>query len=164
MSMSEDVHKRAERLISSTKVEGISAADRDWLNSHLDGCARCRERAAALEQAVAALRSVSISPRPAVVEATRRRVRMRAAEMREQQVRLRALWVACAISWVSGVLSAPLIWWGLRWVGQHLALPSAVWVMAFVLWWTLPAAGAAAAFTWVRGRSSTEEDLRGFSP
>jgi anti-sigma factor RsiW len=162
--MSEDVHQRAERLISTSQVEGISAADQGWLNSHLESCAHCFERAAVLEQLVATLRSVSISPRPAVVEAARRRVRMRAAEMREQQIRLRAMWVACAISWLLGVLSAPLIWWGLRWVGERLDLPSALWMMAFVLWWTLPAAGAAAVFTWVRGRSSTEEELKGISP
>ena len=159
--MSEDAHQRAERLISTSKVEGISSADREWLDGHMESCARCSERAAALEQVVTTLRSVSIPPAPAVVEAARRRVRIRAAEMREQQIRLRALWVACAISWASGVLSAPLIWWGLRWVGERLDLPSAVWMMAFVLWWTLPAAGAAAAFTWARRRSAAGEDLRG---
>lgn len=159
--MSEDVHQRAERLLAISKVEGISAAEREWLEAHLEDCARCAKRATAVEQVVASLRSVSIPPDPAVVEAVRRRVRMRAAELHEQQARLRALWIACAFSWVLGVLSAPLLWWGLQRIGEHLALPSPVWAIAFILWWTLPAAGAGAIFAWLRGSPSSGEHLRG---
>ncbi|HUU13418.1 MAG TPA: hypothetical protein VM182_06880 [Terriglobia bacterium] len=159
--MSEDVHKRAERLIATSNVEGISAPDREWLDEHLESCGRCAQRAAALEQVVVTLRSVSIPPDPAVVEATRRRVRVRAAELHEQQVRLRALWMACAFSWGLGVLSAPLVWWALQWIGEHLALPTAVWTVAFLLWWTVPAAGAGGVLAWLRTRSPSGEYLRG---
>ncbi len=154
--MSEDVHQRAERLLAISKVEGISAAEREWLEAHLEDCARCAKRATAVEQVVASLRSVSIPPDPAVVEAVRRRVRMRAAELHEQQARLRGLWMACALSWALGVLSAPLLWWGLEWIGQRLAMPKPVWFMALVFWWTAPAVAVAGFLIWRKARLERE--------
>ena len=157
--MSEDVHQRAERLISTSRVEGISSADRDWLSSHLEGCVRCSEHAAALERVVATLRSVSISPDARLVEATRRRVQARAHEMREHDARMRALWMSCALSWMLGAVSAPLLWRGLEWIGQRLALPQPVQVVAFAFWWIIPAVVVAAALTWRRSRAPVENGL-----
>ena len=158
--MSEDVHQRAERLISASKVEGISAADREWLDTHLQSCGRCAQRAAALEQVVATLRSVSIPPRPTVVESTRRRVHARALELREHHSRMRALWMSCALSWMLGAVSAPLLWRGLEWVGQRMALPQPVQMVAFVFWWIVPAVLVAAALTWRRSRALAENGYR----
>ena len=154
--MSEDVHKRAERLIATSNVEGISAPDREWLDEHLESCGRCAARFAALEQVVASLHSVSLPLDPAVVEATRRRVHARALELREHDARMRALWMSCALSWMLGAVSAPLLWRGLEWIGQRLALPQPVQVVAFVFWWIVPAVAVAAVLTWRRSRALTE--------
>ncbi len=162
--MSEGVHQRAERLISTSKVEGFSAADRDWLGAHLEGCTRCSERAAALEQVVTTLRSVSIPPRSEVVEATRRRVQAHAHELREHDARMRALWMSCALSWMLGAVSAPLLWHGLEWIGQRLALPQPVQVAAFVFWWIVPAVVVAAVLTWRRSGTLAENGTRTSTP
>jgi hypothetical protein len=154
--MSEDVHQRAEHLLAASKVEGISPAEREWLEAHLESCAPCGERAVALERAVASLRSVSIALDPALVRATQFRVRLRAQELREQESRMRGLWVSCALSWVLGALSAPLLWWGFQWVGRHIALPDLAWQTAFVLWWVMPAAAAVAVLAGLRARASSE--------
>lgn len=155
--MSEDVHGRAERLIAAAPVEGISDDERAWLEAHLEGCRRCTERATSVERAVAALRSVSISASPALVNLTRQRVRLRAQELRDQEMRTRALWISCALSWVFGALTAPLLWQGLEWVGQRVALPESLWWVALVFWWTVPAVAVAAALTWQHTRAFTED-------
>lgn len=154
--MSEAVHQRAERLLAASKVEGISPAEREWLDGHLESCTPCGERAVALERAVASLRSVSIALDPALVKATQFRVRLRAHELREQESRMRGLWISCALSWVLGALSAPLLWWGFQWVGRHIALPDLAWQTAFVLWWVMPAAAAVAVLAGLRARASRE--------
>jgi anti-sigma factor RsiW len=154
--MKEDIHQKAESLIAAAGVEGLSPAQRAWLESHLAECAPCAGRAASLERVVASLRAVPISLDPAVVEATRRRLRLRARELREQQSRMRGLWMACALSWMLGALSAPLLWWGLEWLGERVALPQPVWVMAFLMWWVVPAALIGAVLAWRRTRAATE--------
>ena len=40
--MSGEHHERAHELLAAAQVEGLSAADQAWLDSHLDGCADCR--------------------------------------------------------------------------------------------------------------------------
>jgi len=157
--MSEDVHKTAEHLLAGLKVEGISSAERKWLEAHLGSCARCAEYAAAVERAVASVRSVSIPPNPTLVRATQFRVRLRAQELREQESRMRGLWISCAFSWVLGALSAPLLWWGFQWVGRHMVLPDLVWQTAFVLWWVMPAAVAAAVLAGLRARAARENGI-----
>jgi len=159
--MSEDVHQQAERLIAVARVEGISSAEREWLEGHLESCARCDEHATALERAVGALRTVSIPLDPALVRATQFRVRLRAQELREEKSRMRGLWISCALSWVLGALSAPLLWWGFQWVGRHMVLPDLAWQTAFVLWWVMPAAAVAAVLAGLRERASSENRFLG---
>lgn len=158
--MSGDVHQQAERLLAVAKVQGISATEREWLDAHLEGCARCGEHAAALEHVVASLRLVSIPLDPALVRATQFRVRLRAQELREQKSRMRGLWISCALSWILGALSAPLLWWGFQWVGRHMVLPDLAWQTAFVLWWVMPAAAAAAVLAGLRARALSENGAR----
>ena len=154
--MNEDVHKKAEGLIAAARVEGISPAEREWLDAHLASCARCAAFAESLSRAVNALRSVSVSPRPELVEATRLRVRLRARELREERFRMRALWISCALSWILGAASAPLLWRGFEWAGRRLDLPNLVWQAAFALWWFVAAAIVGGAFVWWRTHASDE--------
>ena len=41
--MTADPHERAKRLIGVKQVERIVAADREWLDGHLETCAACSE-------------------------------------------------------------------------------------------------------------------------
>lgn len=152
--MNPEHHERARELLMAARVGSLIEADQTWLDSHLDGCADCRVYAETLEAAVAAVRAFQAAVDPALTEATRQRLRVRAHELREQEARMRALWVACGLSWVLGVLTAPLLWWGLEWIGQRLVLPKPVWVTAFLFSWIVPAAVVAALLAWRQSRAA----------
>ena len=154
--MNGEHHERARKLLAAARVEGLSAADQAWLESHLDDCGDCRTYAESLERTVAALRSFPAPVDPALVEATHRRLRLRASELREHEARMWALWATCALSWILGALSAPLLWWGFEWIGQHIDAPKAVWIAAFVLWWLTPAAVVGAVVACHRSRGLRE--------
>jgi anti-sigma factor RsiW len=156
--MSEDIHKKAALLAVTSRIEGISETDRAWLDEHLDKCTRCAEHAASLDRAVAALRLPPVAPDPAVMESTRRRVRVRAMELREQRARLRGLWIACVFSWLLGACSAPLLWIAFRWMGQRLDLPQPLWIVALGIYWLVPAAFGAALLAKSWSRKSEAED------
>jgi anti-sigma factor RsiW len=162
--MSEDTHKKAEALISTALVEGISETDRAWLDAHLEECVECASYAASVNRAVAALGSVTVSIRPELVEATRLRMRIRAQQLREERSRIRALWISCALSWILGAATAPLLWRGFEWAGRHLALPDLVWQAAFVLWWFVPAAIVGGALVWWRAGTPGENGIERFLP
>lgn len=154
--MKDQAHERARKLLEASRVEGITPDDQAWLNSHLESCAGCESYAESLEHTLATLRLFQMPINPAIVDKTRRRLHLRARELHEHEARMRALWLACAVSWVVGVGSAPLVWWGLEWIGQHIALPRPVWFLAFALWWIAPAVVVAAVLTWRRSRAATE--------
>jgi hypothetical protein len=155
--MNPDVHQRACQLMDALHVEGILPVDRQWLEAHLAECSTCQGRARANERALQALRSNTINIAPELVSITQARVRLRARELRENQVRMRALWISCALSWVLGVASAPLVWRAFQWIGLYAALPNMIWETAFALWWLLPAGAVAVLVAWNRRRTANQE-------
>lgn len=157
--MSEDTHEKAASLIATSRVEELSEADRAWLEAHLEACAQCAKYAASLDRAVTNLRSFTAGPDPAVMEATRRRVRIRAMELREQRARWTGLWIACAFSWLLGAGSAPLLWMAFGWLGTQLDLPKPLWIAALGAFWIMPAVAGAAALAWQKSRIRQENDL-----
>jgi len=154
--MSEDIHARAARLMDAELVEGIPATERAWLDEHLERCAGCRAHAERTERTVQSLRSLVVQINPALVSATQVRLRLRARELHEHQARMRALWVSCALSWVMGAVSAPLLWRGLAWLGQRFALPQPARLAVFLLAWTVPAVVVGAVLAWQRWRAASE--------
>jgi anti-sigma factor RsiW len=156
--MSDDIHKKAASLMAASRVEGISESDRAWLSLHLDECASCAAHAGSLDNTVAALRSFRASPDPKVLESTRRRVRIRAQELRERQARVRGLWIACVFSWLLGACSAPLLWAAFQWLGVNLDLPKPLWVFALGVYWIVPAALGAAVLAKKWASASDEEE------
>jgi hypothetical protein len=136
--MSQD-HTRAERLIVQDRIEGISAADQQWLQQHLAECVNCAANAGATDRTIGSLRGLSIALPPALVSRTQFRVRIRAEQLRREP-RWRMVWAACGISWLFGAGTAPYVWHGLEWVGHRLGVPNIVWELGFGLWWALPAA------------------------
>jgi len=151
--MNSDIHGRACRLIDVWHAEGISAPERDWLDAHLAECPACTARLVASKRALQALRSNSLIIDPVLVRTTQARVRWRARELRENRVRMRALWISCALSWVLGAASTPLVWQTFRWIGLHSALPKMIWETAFALWWAVPAGVVATLLAWQRQRA-----------
>jgi len=150
--MREDIHERAVQLIDKMQVEGLTAEDRDWLEAHLESCAQCRKQALETERALRALRSAVPRFDVTLVRATQMRTRIRACELIENAARMRALWVSCTLSWVLGVVSAPLLWRGFEWIGHRWAISRAVWMTGFALSWVAPAAIAAAVIAWRHAR------------
>jgi hypothetical protein len=69
---------------------------------------------------------------------TQFRVRLRAEELQESGSVNKFLWAFGLVSWALGVASAPLVWRGFAWAGEHLGLPKPVWVTGAVLWWAVP--------------------------
>jgi hypothetical protein len=141
--MNNDMHARAEALITQECVEGISAVEQQWLVEHLRECQRCTTVANATSQALRALRSISISVPRELASRTQFRVRLRAQQLDVSQPRWRLVYAMCGASWVAGAATAPYVWRGLAWVGHHLGLPNLVWELGFGVWWALPAIVAA---------------------
>jgi hypothetical protein len=143
--MSGDLHGRATQLIAQERIEGISRADREWLAQHLHECSECAGRAEKMNRAVAALRANGIELPRGLAERTQLRVRLRADELRERAPGRGILWAITAASWGLGVATAPWVWRGFAWVGEHTGVPKPLWEVGFVLWWLIPALAAVAA-------------------
>jgi anti-sigma factor RsiW len=153
--MNPEIHQRACRLIDARLVEGISAPEREWLEAHLAECSACRARSSANERAVQALRSNSLIVDPALVSTTQARVRWRSRQLRENQARLRALWISCGLSWLLGAVTAPLLWQALAWMGRHFEVSPAIWITGFTLCWLAPATVVGAVMAWRYSQDSS---------
>ena len=145
--MNEDIHARSERLILESRSADLAAADRDWLEGHLETCSRCAARAASVDAGIRWLRLVSVRVNPAVVEATRLRVQVRANQLRARRFPSIWLCLACTASWIWVGASAPWLWREFAWVAGKMNIPSPLWQMGFALWWAVPALIAAAALS-----------------
>ncbi|MDR3675401.1 MAG: hypothetical protein P4N24_07920 [Acidobacteriota bacterium] len=152
--MNPDVHQRACQLLDALHVEGILPVDRQWLEAHLAECSTCQGRAHANERALQALRSNTISIAPELVSITQARVRLRARELRENQVRMRALWISCGLSWLVGTLTAPLLWQAIAWIGRQFDISQAIRLMAFGICWVAPATIVGAVMAWKHSHAS----------
>jgi anti-sigma factor RsiW len=153
--MNREVHERAQRLIDTWHLEGIPAREREWLDAHL---AECQARALANERALQLLRSNAVRVDPALVSVTQARIRLRARQLRERQARLRALWVSCALSWVLGAVTAPLLWQAISWLGQRFDVSLAISITVFAVCWIAPATVVGAILAWQHSQSAGVED------
>jgi len=146
--MTEESHERALQLIDKMQVESLTAAEREELEAHLESCVHCRKLERQTELALRAFRAAAPRFDSSLVLKTQMQVRVRAREIAENAARLRALWISCTLSWILGVVSAPLMWRGFEWIGHRLALSRVVWVTGFALAWIAPAVVAAAIIVW----------------
>jgi hypothetical protein len=156
--MSENLHASAVQLIAKERVEGLSPSERASLAAHLQDCARCAELARQTDQALRSMRTAAISVPADLASRTQFRVRLRAMELREREPKRRALWLACAASWVFGIASAPYVWRLFEWFGQVTGVPKLVWEIGFGLWWTIPAVFAVIVLILENARQSGESD------
>jgi len=158
--MRDDIHERALQLVDKRQVEGLSAEEHNGLEAHLESCSQCRKQGSETEQALRALRLALPQFDPTLVRTTQMRARIRACELIENAARMRALWISCTLSWVLGVVSAPLLWWGFEWIGHRWAISRAVWMTGFALSWVAPAVVAAAVIAWRQARGSSVTEPR----
>jgi hypothetical protein len=138
--MNSQDHERARRLIDAWHVEGIPAPERDWLDAHLPECVECQAWARAIDRALQVLRANAVRVDPALVSVTQARVRVRARQLRDGQARLRALWIACTLSWILGAVTAPLLWQAISWLGERFDVSRVISITLFALCWIVPAA------------------------
>ncbi len=156
--MSADVHAKAGQLVAQERVEGISAAERSWLERHLAECERCAEQARGTEEAIRALRGMAFLLPRTLASRAQMRVRLRAQELSEREPQRRLLWFTCGMSWALGVASAPYVWRIFEWLGEHTGTPKLVLEMGFGLWWAIPAVFAAAIVLMENARRANESD------
>jgi hypothetical protein len=136
-------HERAIDLLTRRDVEGIAENDDRWLEEHLQECEDCASFDRALSDAGRAVRSVTVMASARLVQSTRARVHVRAAQLREQQARM----VLIGVSFCLGVLTSTVtawIWWKCgAWVADRLGLPSGIVEPGVLLFWLLPAVAIA---------------------
>ena len=153
-----DLHSRALQLISQERVEGLETSDREWLTAHLQDCAQCSNFAGQTENALRSLRTAAIPLPAGLASRTQFRVRLRAQELSEREPKRRAIWLACAISWIFGIASAPYVWRLFAWFGERTGVPKLVWELGFGLWWTIPAVFFVVVVFMEKMRQSSESD------
>lgn len=156
-----NLHEWARQLIDKERIEGLAHDERLWLGDHLAGCETCGGRAAATDAAVRALKSVSVQVPRGLAASTTLRVHEEATKLKHQRARKLALIAGCAVSWIAGVASAPLVWRLCEWVGTTFDLPKIVWELGFVSWWLAPAAFVGLVILWVSERTQRDE-LKGW--
>jgi len=156
--MSENTHDRALKLIAKARVEGISETESSWLRAHLDECKFCTEHARRTDRALRVMRAAVVPMPEGLASRTQFRVRLRAQELREREPKRRALWLACAVSWVFGLASAPYVWSLFQWFGQRTGVPKLVWELGFGLWWTIPALFVVAVLLMENSRKGEQAD------
>jgi anti-sigma factor RsiW len=137
--MMENLHTRAKELFAKSLVEGIAPAERPWLDRHLRDCADCAREMATTRDLLGALRNIPIAMPRDLAARTQLRVRLRAQETAPASQSNLLLWLITAMSWLLGLFSAPLVWRGFAWAGNHLRIPKLALEMGFVLWWIVPA-------------------------
>jgi anti-sigma factor RsiW len=146
--MNPEIHERARQLLTAHRVEGIQAAERDWLEGHLASCAECSRAAEALDSAIRSLRALPVVAGPELVRQTRLAVHSRAEQLHGARSRSVPLWIATAVSSVLMVLTTPFVWQTFAWFGRLAHIPNDVWLVGFLMWWFLPATILAAAAAW----------------
>jgi hypothetical protein len=131
--MTQEMHQQALGLIRKAWIEALAPDEETWLREHLSGCTDCAVRDAQTRSAVEALCSEPVAAEPTLVENTRRLVRWRAQQLREAQERSRMVVFACVISFAWGVLTAPLVWRLVAWLGEAAAMPELVSQVVFLV-------------------------------
>lgn len=158
--MTRDPHQQAQELIAC-RGDGLTEAQRAWLQAHLASCDSCRDYAEAADQLVRALRSVPIAADPALVRATQLRARLHAHKLQQQQERMWLIWISCAVVTLSTALTTPLLWQGFAWLGAWIQVPDLLWQAGFVAFWIAPALAAsvllAARGTFLGSRNGTPQ-------
>jgi len=135
-------HVRARQMLSLADAEQLPAADRAWLESHLEACDSCRAFAQDAGDLVRALRSIPVAADRTLVAATQMRVRLRARELRQRDERLWLVGVSCVVVTLTAALTNLACWRGFTWLVERTHVSAATWPVAFVALFIVPALAA----------------------
>ena len=137
--MNESPHEHARELITLAGGEDLAEAQQSWLRAHLEECAACSDYAEAVGRTVSALRSQPLAANFALVQATQLRVRSRALELRQRQLRAWLVSLSCLFVGLSAAIITPLFWRAFEWMGESAGISSWVWQTGFAFFWIAPA-------------------------
>ena len=137
--MRENIHAHAQGLLAESLVEGISQESKSWLEQHLQSCEECAQQAETTRALLRGLRGVAVDVPADLAARTQLRVRLRAQESVQGSRSSLVLWVLTGMSWLLGILSAPLVWRAFGWLGAEFGVPKLALEFGFVLWWGVPA-------------------------
>jgi len=132
-----DAHEEARELLSLGK--DLLDARQAWLQTHLEGCADCRDYAAAVRGLVQGIRSLPLAADARLVRATQMRVRFHASRLREARERQWLVGLACLGVGLSATLTIPLLWRLFAWIGEWAGVSPLVWQAGFVFFFFAPA-------------------------
>ncbi|MGC2662314.1 MAG: zf-HC2 domain-containing protein [Bryobacteraceae bacterium] len=141
--MNRSVHEQARELIAAG-ADDLVDKQQAFLQAHLRECPSCRDYAEATGRVVRALRSQSFAADSALVQATRMRVRARAAELRQQQERRWLVCVACLFVGLSAAITTSILWRAFEWVSVWGGVSNWVWQAIFAIFWIAPALAVSA--------------------
>jgi hypothetical protein len=149
-----DLHARAQELFAKSLVEGLASGEQTWLNAHCEECAGCSSEFSSTREILQALRTVHVATPRDLAARAQLRVRLRAAEAGQSSRSGFLIWAVTILSWVLGVVSAPVVWRGFAWAGAHFGFPKPALEMVFLLWWAIPALFAVGAVLYQRSLAS----------
>lgn len=140
--MTHDAHERSRLLLAHGDAEQLSPSDRSWLEEHLSACEDCRAFAQETQDLVRALRSIPIAADRTLVTTTQMRVRRRARELRQRDERMWLVGVSCVAVTLAAFVTNVACWRGFTWLVERTHISVALWPIAFVALWIVPALGA----------------------
>lgn len=135
--MQSELHERARYLLDRSLVEGIvegiSAEEQRWLDSHIAQCAECTDYAELSGRAVRALDSFAFELDPEAALRIQEAVRARADQMAGARFST-GIPVAFALT-----IAGSLAMWGIAaWLAARWNVPAPAWHTAFATLWLLP--------------------------
>jgi predicted anti-sigma-YlaC factor YlaD len=137
--MKRDIHEQARELIACSGAADANDESTAWLRRHLQECVECRDYADSAAQLASALHSIAFAADATLVRSTQIKVRARAEQLRQQNERMRLVWLSCCLLSLSGAATTPLLWRSFHWIGEMAQVPGPVWKIAFGLFWIAPA-------------------------
>jgi len=151
-----DEHEHAQALVAASLAGAASAEELAFLQRHLAECRPCAGAAEDMEQGLHALRSVVLRASPVLVAATQRRVRERAAQLRDDRARRAWLVASGLLAVLLTAATSVSLWHVLGWAADRLEVPPLAWMPVILALWLMPGTLAAAAAWLVQGAAGVQ--------
>jgi anti-sigma factor RsiW len=145
--MKEDAHKLAREQMADAMLGILEKAEQRRLEEHLRQCSECANAAGAMREAVGALRAAPVQADPALVNATRRSVRLYAERLREAESQRRMVLISSAMAAVAGAITLPYLFRAFAWAGGYLGVSEVALYVAVLAIWLVPGLLAALAIS-----------------
>jgi Flp pilus assembly protein TadB len=135
--MTWNAHDEARTLIALG--ESLSDAQQEWLRTHLDECEACLQYEEAANAVVRILRSLPLAAPSGLVRATQMRLRFHAHRLQETRQRLWLAGLASLGVGLSAMLTVPLLWRLVSWMGEWAGVSVLILQADFIFFLIAPA-------------------------